>query len=402
MVRTKKRKTNRKKESCERCPGLTSFDKQACAGAPGLSMSDQPKTYIAGIGMITPIGANTAMTAAAVRAGVSAYQASDYLARQTRQPITMTCVPNGVFTSMQIEIDAGGDYSDQYEHIVKMAILALREAVSGQSINKPIPLILAIPEPLPGVSYIEPQALIKNLVKQKDLPLHADLVRCIDTGRAAGIQGLELAMHYLSHQKADFVLIGGSDSHADATRIGALDKAGRLLAPGSTDGFAPGEAAGFLLLTRHPQWALTRDNQIVALCPPGNSQEPGHLYSSKTYRGDGLDQAFKQALNNHPGSTIRTIYSSMNGEHHWAKEYGVAFTRNQASFHDSVKIEHPADCYGDLGAATGPVLIGLAADDLLRKPGLATHLVYSSSDGALRAAVRVEKLPLTANQTDNS
>ncbi len=136
----------------------------------------------------------------------------------------------------------------------------------------------------------------------------------------------------------------------------------------------------------------------MALCPPGNGQEPGHLYSSEIYCGDGLDQAFKQALNNHPGNTIRTIYSSMNGEHHWAKEYGVAFTRNQASFHDPVKHEHPADCYGDLGSATGPVLIGLAAESLLMKhPGPATHLVYSSSDGPARAVVRVEKISRTAS-----
>ena len=88
----------------------------------------------------------------------------------------------------------------------------------------------------------------------------------------------------------------------------------------------------------------------------------------------------------------------MNGEHHWAKEYGVAYARNREFFHDLVKIEHPADCHGDLGSATGPVLTGLAAEALFRQNGPATHLVYSSSDGATRAAVRVEKLPQTANR----
>ena len=369
-------------------------------------MSDQPKLYIAGMGMITPIGANTAMTAAAVRAGVSGYQASHYFTKKTRQPITMTAVPEAVFTSMQVEIDEGSHYSAQYDHIIKMAILALREAVAGHSIKKPIPLILAIPEPLPNVSYIDPQALIKNLVNQKDLPLHADLVRRIDSGRAAGIEALTLARHFLYQQKAEVVLLGGSDSHEDALRIGELDKADRLLTsgsldglvPGSKDGFAPGEGAGFLLLTRDPERAMTRGNRIVALCEPGNSQEPGHLYSRETYRGDGLDQAFKQALGDYTGNAIHTVYSSMNGENHWAKEYGVAFLRNKEYFHDSVKIEHPADCYGDLGAATAPVLLALAADHLLKQPGAAACLVYSSADGAPRAAVRVETLPQIASR----
>jgi len=86
---------------------------------------------------------------------------------------------------------------------------------------------------------------------------------------------------------------------------------------------------GFLLLTRHPERALTQSNHIIALCPPGSSQEPGHLLSDETYRGDGLDAAFKQALSEHAGEGIHTIYASMNGENYWAKEFGVAYLRNK-------------------------------------------------------------------------
>ena len=37
-----------------------------------------PKLYIAAIGMTTPVGANTAMTAAMVRAGMNVYAQTDY------------------------------------------------------------------------------------------------------------------------------------------------------------------------------------------------------------------------------------------------------------------------------------------------------------------------------------
>ena len=279
-----------------------------------------------------------------------------------------------------------------------MAILAAREALAGHSIQKPVPLILATPEERPEVSYVPTELLIANLAHQKDLPLQAGVARCLPSGRAAGIQGLALAQHFLTHQKIDFVLIGGSDSHWDALRCAALDQDGRVLAPNVKDAFAPGEGAGFLLLTGQPQRALARNGYIIGIAPPGSSDEPGHLYSSDTYRGDGLDQAFKLALRDYTGSPIRTIYSSMNGEHHWGKEYGVAFLRNRKYFHDPVNIEHPAQGYGDLGAATAPVLIALAADDLLNhQAGPATHLVYSSSDGPARAAVRLEKIARPAN-----
>lgn len=362
-------------------------------------MSDSSTMYIAGMGMITPIGAHTAMTAAAAKAEASAYEASRFHTQRGGQPITMTRVPRAVFEPMQAQIEQGRYHSAQYDRIVIMALIALREALAGHSMQKPVPLILATPEERADASYIPTELLIANLTKQKDLPLHAGGVRCLPTGRAAGIQGVELAQHFLTHQKADFVLVGGSDSYWDAARCAALDRDGRVLAPTVKDGFAPGEGAGFLLLTTQPQSAIASGGHIVRLSAPGLADEPGHLYSDETYRGDGLDQALKLALRDYTGSPIRTIYSSMNGEHYWGKEYGVAYLRNRKHFHDPVNIEHPADGYGDLGAATAPVLIALAAHDLLNyHSGPAAHLVYSSSDGTARAAVRVEKIARPANR----
>jgi len=214
----------------------------------------------------------------------------------------------------------------------------------------------------------------------------------MSTGRAAGIQGLELVMHYLYQQGASHVLLGGSDSYWSASRIYELDKFERLLAPNRMDGFVPGEGAGFLLFSRDPKDAMSHDNYIIEITRQGASQESGHYYSDKPYKGDGLDKAFKQALSGYKGDGINMIYASMNGESHWAKEFGVATIRNKSYFKDTMRIEHPIDCLGDLGVATGSVLLGLAAKNLLQESGQNSHLVYSSSDGAWRAAVRIEKL----------
>ena len=86
----------------------------------------------------------------------------------------------------------------------------------------------------------------------------------------------------------------------------------------------------------------------------------------------------------------------MNGENHWAKEYGVASLRNKNMFKEAIQIQHPADCYGDLGSATGSVLIALAAENLLKSNDAKSHLVYSSSDTAKRGAVVIEKISITA------
>lgn len=353
--------------------------------------------YLAGVGMITPVGANTVMTTAAVNAGINQYTISEYLDKQDR-PITTTAIPEGLFTAMQIEIDEGQYYSEQFDHIIKMAIIAAGEAVAGHRIEAPIPLILAMPEPQPEIDHIESSILISNLVNQAPLPLSVEKSRCIHTGRAAGIQGLDLAMRYLYEADEEYVLLGGSDSYLSYPRLDKLSDAQRLLVKNSDNGFAPGEGAGFLLLTRNPEKAHCHEGHIIALCSPGEGEEPGYFSSDQPYKGEGLDQAFKQALQGPASPAINSVYSSMNGEHFWAKEYGVAMMRNKAYFHDKVSTEHPADCYGDLGSATGPVLIGLAAERLFKQVSLDSSLVYSSSDNAWRAAVRIDKVSYAFNR----
>lgn len=349
-------------------------------------MNNDATVYLAGMGMITALGADVAMTAAALKAEMSGYQISRFVTHGTRQPITQARIPDELLESTEFEFDEGG-YNNT---VILMAVIALRQALAAHPIKKPVPLILAVPEP--NVPAIDPNTLIAHLTHQRDLPLHPDLIRTIDAGRAAGIEGLVLARHLLIRQKADYVMIGGTDSHADTPRLRRLEQAGRLLTSGSKDGFAPGEGAGFLLLTCDPNKAITKDRHVVKLCEPGIGHEPGHLGSDVPCLGEGLDQTFKQALRGYAGPGIGAVYSSMNGERHWAKEHGVAMIRNVTVMGPNVRHEHPAEGLGDLGAATAPVLIALAADDLLAQPGHAAHLVYACADGPLRAAVRVEKI----------
>jgi 3-oxoacyl-[acyl-carrier-protein] synthase-1 len=356
-------------------------------------MSDTPKLYIAGMGMITPVGANTAMTAAAVRAGISAYAITEYTDYQG-MPITMASVPDLVFDKLDADIGEGDRYDPRHFHVIKMAIIAIREACARLTSKQPIPLILAMPEALSDVDQEEIKELspLTQALAQNCSPwIEPKQCRTIHSGRAAGLEALSFAFRYLNDIATDYVLIGGSDSYRDDSRLDPLCENKRLMVPGNQDGFAPGEAAAFLLLTKHPELALVADGHIIALHPPGIAEEAGHLGSDEPYRGDGLDRAFKQALMHREPASIEGIYSSMNGENHWAREYGVAFMRNKADFAEAVKIEHPADCYGDLGCATGPALIALAAHDLFRTPGAKSHLAYSSSDSAKRGAVVVEK-----------
>ena len=349
-----------------------------------------PRLYLAGSGMVTPVGANVQMTSAAVNAGINVYEESRYYS-QAGKAITMTEVPAGVFQDFEAEIDEGDQYSGQYDRIIKMAVLAIEEACESRTPTSPVPLILAMPE-LNLSSSISHTLLARNLATNCPSWITPSLSRALYTGRASGIDSIAFAFNYLYQMPYEYLLVGGSDSHSAYERIRPLDAMGRLKTIDSADSFVPGEGACFLLLTTNPALAEIRDGHMVALSIPGLAEEKGHLLSEEPYRGDGLDAAFKKALQNQSPQVIQRIYSSMNGEHHWAKEYGVAYIRNKGAFLEDVSLIHPADCYGDLGSATATALIALAAEHLHKNKQAQKYLVYSSSDSTTRGAIIVEKL----------
>ena len=52
-----------------------------------------------------------------------------------------------------------------------------------------------------------------------------------------------------------------------------------------------------------------------------------------------------------------------------------------------MKIEHPADCFGDLGAAAGIVMVALSVMSISEKMDAAPFIICCSSDRKNRSAV---------------
>jgi 3-oxoacyl-[acyl-carrier-protein] synthase I len=349
-----------------------------------------PLLYIAGMGMITPLGPSVATTVAAVNAGISAYTLSEYN-NDDGEPIIMARVPDAVFEHIECTLsEEGSVFNFRHERMIRLAIMAINEAVNTQQCDGAVPFVLGLAEESGNTERYTPfmPALAHNLKPWISLAL----TRRICTGRTAGIEVVDFAFRYLMNQPQDYVLLSAVDSFEDAAVLNKYKN--RLLSHGTADAFAPGEGACALLLTRHIELAEQKNGYVIAINPPAMTEETGHLFSEKPYKGDGLDQAFKRALQNQPANSIEAIYSSMNGENHWAKEYGVAYLRNKEKFVEKFKIEHPADCYGDLGSATGTALIIAAAENLHKFTSAKKYLVYSSSDKSMRGALVVEKIKM--------
>lgn len=334
--------------------------------------------------MLTPAGFDADMTAAAVNAGINRYQDSGYFTKDM-QPIKMALVPTDALPEISDEVQYNGAYSRWDKHLLALASVAMQEAMDGYS-DDPVPLILACPEHYKQWPHQLPDNLIKNLIVQTGLPINPEDSRTIHVGRSGAIEALKIAERFLFEAETEYVLIGGVDSYQRPELFRGLLEYGRLSIPGNMDGFVPGEGAAFILVTRSKENALEINNHKAYIVPSSLGEEPGHIYSEESYLGEGLSATVTELLQEFSGPNIRNIYSTMNGESFWSKELGVMLTRNNSRIEKTYDIEHPAECFGDMGAASAAALIGLAAMQLMNNNAYTSHLVCASSDHQYRAA----------------
>jgi 3-oxoacyl-[acyl-carrier-protein] synthase-1 len=334
-------------------------------------MSD---VVIAGVGMMTSVGLSAAETAASVRAGTMRFSEIDYRDRQF-EPFVVAEVPNDGIPELEDGLAKIPGLSAREGRLLRLATRPLLECLRTVKMAAPPPLLLALPD-LETRRPLNRLGILPLLARQTKNAFNPALSSAEFRGRAGGLLAIAHAVQLIRAGQAEFVLAGGVDTYLDLHILGTLDLQKRVKSAANADGFIPGEGAGFVLLGRREAV-----RPLVSIAGSTESFEPGNIYSDQPYRGDGLASGLRQLLESCPLSgPIQEVYSSMNGESHWAKEWGVAYLRNSAAFRDDMAIHHPADCFGDTAAACGPLLTGLAAMGMHSGYRRAPALVYCSSD----------------------
>ncbi len=338
---------------------------------------------VVGIGMVSAVGLSAAETAAAVRAGSARFIETSMLDKRF-EPFVLAEVPEEGLPDLAEPLAAAG-LTARDARMLRLATPAFQECLKALPKSEAAPgLMLALPEtettkPIDGPAFLG--WLAQQVGPVFDMKQSAVSLR----GRAAGLQGIGRAADLLRSGGAKFVIAGGIDTYRDLYVLGTLDSEQRVKSAANLDGFIPGEGAAFLLLASRGAAA-----GLAALSVVSQAVEPGHLYSKEPYRGDGLAQAVQQLIQGGGvAGPIQEVYSSMNGENHWAKEWGVTRIRQNGTFSADHGMYHPADCFGDTGAACGPLMVGLAAVGIKAGYRRSPALVYASSDRGPRAAVAV-------------
>lgn len=333
---------------------------------------------IAGAGAVTAIGLCSAQTATSARAGISRIRETD-IETKTANPLRA-----GFLHDEHLEqphprlrdIERGSTP----ERLLQLAGPALREsyeALGDEGDPPAVVLGLAGPHQLPSGGA---DVLLENLSRQAQVRLNLQESRVVMAGRAGGLAAVGEAIRTLAAPGAPPLIAGGVDSYLDE-RLADLDLDDRLLDEGVPDGFLPGEGAGFVTLAR-PGDRSVAAKPLATLNGMSEGFEKGHLASSEPMRGDGLAKTLRALFQAVPPSLLpcNAVLANLNGESFGAKQWGIAYIRNRRYFSEGLEIFHPAEYFGDAGAAMGPILIGMAAQWLSRGKSRTPFLVWCAAD----------------------
>ena len=336
---------------------------------------------VVAVGAYTAVGATAPAAAAAVRAGIAGFSEHPYLLSRDGEPLVVARAP-------KIDDDPTG-----LERLLRLAIPAAREALAAID---PHPreraatyLILGLPVDRPG----KPAGLNEQLANGLRAKLGIAGAEVIPCGHAAGLLALEAARRRLHSGQSAFCLVGGVDSYLDADTLEWLDDCEQIHGGDNAWGFIPGEAAGFCLLALADvaqRYELSASTRVTGIA---SSREKNLIKTESVCLGRGLTEAFEQVLVALPSEDdkVAQVICDMNGEPYRADEYGFTLLRTGNRFIDATRFTAPADCWGDVGAASGPLFINLAVAAALRgyAPGRHT-LVWTSSEGGERSALLLQ------------
>ena len=340
--------------------------------------------------VISPVGLNVKQACASIRAGIARFAAHPYYQCagldpewDEEEPLTAALVPS---------IDP---YLDGPERLFALVIAPLTDLISEAKLKrkdlKSGALLLALPQPdkvIKGWSL--EKKFIPELARRTGLD-RFKIAKTTQAGHAGMFSLIQEGMAILTFGEAEFCIVGGVDSYLLEERLEFLDKSWRIKSGKNVDGYVPGEAASMILLERADK-AKSRNRPVLAtISSCGTGTEPQSIASDKNSSGAGLSEAIGKAVDQgDEKGAVGWVLCDLNGESYRGFEWGVVQTRLNQVFSDLKRVTHPADCIGDVGAATGGVLVSCAVEAFKRGYHPSENpLLWTASDDGLRAALRL-------------
>jgi 3-oxoacyl-[acyl-carrier-protein] synthase-1 len=203
---------------------------------------------------------------------------------------------------------------------------------------------------------------------------------------------IEGARALLQRDEADLCLAGGVDSYLETETLEWIEDSHQLHSLDNSWGFVPGEAAGFCLLASPRAARALKGGVLARLIGVATAREENRIKTETICLGRGLTQALHQALEALPTEAlVDQVICDLNGEPYRANELAFTMTRLARRFASPGEFLAPADCWGDVGAASGPLFAALAVAAGARGYGRGPrNLLWASSEGGQRCAALLQ------------
>jgi 3-oxoacyl-[acyl-carrier-protein] synthase-1 len=286
------------------------------------------------------------------------------------------------------------------ERLAMLAVPAAAEALAPLAAlgGGPVPVFVGMPPVRPGRPADAAVAVVDRLRGVRAGQVRVGRVEPIEAGHAAGAMAVQKAWETV-RRGADFALAGGVDSYLYPETLEWLEANEQVHSTGPQNnayGFVPGEAAGFVLLASAAAVERYKLPAALELVTAATTREEKLIKTDAVCTGEGMTALFRAlASGQPPGSQADYLYCDLNGEPYRADEFGFAVVRAGGLFRDPSAFAAPADCWGDVGASSGPLFLTLA--DAAARKGYARGPVtaaFTSSESGERAGFVVRHRPL--------
>ena len=287
-------------------------------------------------------------------------------------------------------------FVDPVDRFAALAAPAVEEALAHFDVEgllgsaKGVPVVLALPEPRPGLSEEMLRSIGRRILRHVSGSAPVSGTKVMPIGHAGGVAAFGRALDVLKEGRSDLLLVGGVESYLFGDTLDWLDGIDQLHSERTTWGFSPGEAAAFCLLASPGAVRKLGLEPMIDVISEGSAVEPNRNLTETVCIGAGMTAAWRAALEKAAISEpfVAHTICDMNGDPYRGNEVGFAMLRTKEYFLDKADFETPAECWGDVGAASGPLFAVLAA--MAQSKGYAPGpytLAFAGSDGGVRSAM---------------
>jgi 3-oxoacyl-[acyl-carrier-protein] synthase I len=342
------------------------------------------RMVIVALGACTPVGRDVWSSAAAVRAGISGFAQHPCMIDTAGEPMRTAIAP-------WIDIGLGG-----VDRLTALLFPAIDQAMEPIAYGGAAPVRIAIALGMPSARPGLPED-IERQMRSRIQTRYAGQFRSaamFPAGHAAGLMAVDAATAMLARGSLDACVVAGVDSYMEPLTLEWLEANDQLHSAGRSNnawGFVPGEGAAALLLMRESMAEAVGLEPLAVVLGSGTAMEPKRIKTETVCLGEGLTQAFRGALAALPaGAKVSDIYCDMNGEPYRADEFGFTALRTKEHFESVSDFRAPADCWGDVCAAGGPLHLALAVVAWSKGYGEGPlALAWASAEQGQRAAILV-------------